>query len=116
MRQTKERPAVGGTTDGALSNSDAAHNFHKPLEEVKATAPASGEVGTFIKNGSEVVRVAFESYRGQALLDVRIYADYQGSGRPAPTRKGISLRVAQLPELITLLRQAEAVARQRGLV
>ena len=67
------------------------------------------------KNGLEEIRVSLDSYNGHDLLDVRTYADFSGAGERRATKKGISLRVDALPELITALHKAEAQARGRGL-
>ena len=42
----------------------------------------------------EVVRIAVKRFRGKAYCDIRIHYD-NGNG-PAPTRKGISLRMDEL--------------------
>ena len=75
-------------------------------------------VGFVRRNSVEEVRVALKESRGEAFIDVRLFVDVFG-GRPEnrqPTRKGISLRTRALPDLINLLKRAEAEARRRGLI
>ncbi len=72
-------------------------------------------VGTVAKNRSETIHVTLTEYRGVDLCDVRVHASYDG--RPAaPTRKGVSVNVHVLPELVRVLAEAEAVARAEGLL
>jgi len=68
------------------------------------------------KNADEEVRVTLDEYRGHHLVDVRIFADFTAANVPMPTKKGISIRVGQLPDLIEALRDAETRARQLGLL
>ena len=67
------------------------------------------------KNGLEEIRVSLDSYNRHDLPDLRTYANFGGAGERRATKKGISLRVDALPELITALHKAEAQARGRGL-
>lgn len=61
------------------------------------------------KNSREDVRVQLAEFKGNRLVDVRIYADTKGGGR-GPTPKGVSLKVDDLPALIAALHAAQAVA------
>ena len=74
-------------------------------------------VGFVRKNSVEEVRVALRDFRGEAFVDVRLFVDIVGGpdGRQ-PTRKGVSLKVRALPDLINLLQRAEVEARRRGLI
>lgn len=65
-------------------------------------------VATFAKNASEEVRVALTEFKGNALVDVRVYVSYKTTGQIGPTKKGITLRVELLPELIGALQRAAA--------
>ncbi|MGH2354089.1 MAG: transcriptional coactivator p15/PC4 family protein, partial [Chloroflexota bacterium] len=53
------------------------------------------------KNSVEVVRVALREYQGRRYLDIRLW--YWSEDGPEetlrPSRKGVTLRVEQLPEL-----------------
>jgi hypothetical protein len=75
-------------------------------------------IGTISKNTLEEIRVSLDEFRGVALLDVRIFADFTGADHDnkRPTKKGISLKIAKLPELLQALREAEAEAIRRGLL
>jgi hypothetical protein len=49
------------------------------------------------KNGREEVRATLTEYRGYRLADLRVYAD--DDGQDVPTKKGIAVRVEDLPRL-----------------
>jgi hypothetical protein len=56
-------------------------------------------------------------FRGVQLIDIRVLVQLdEQSAIPVPTKKGVSLRVELLPELVAALQAAEAEARQRGLL
>jgi hypothetical protein len=74
-------------------------------------------IAIIAKNKRERVRVALDAYRGVDLVDIRVLAQLDDpSGLLVATKKGVSLKIEQLPELISALRAAEAVARARGLL
>jgi hypothetical protein len=74
-------------------------------------------ITTIAKNTRESVRVALDHYQGHDLVDVRIVTPLTTeTGTLVPTKKGISLRLDQLPNLIKALQDAEAEARRRGLL
>jgi hypothetical protein len=69
------------------------------------------------KNAHESVRVALDHYRGVDLVDIRVLANVNDpSGGQVPTKKGVSLKIERLPELLAALQAAEAEARERGLL
>lgn len=61
-----------------------------------------------VKNKWEKVRVTPSVYAGYDLVDIRIYAPVKGGTEPVPTRKGVSLNVDAIPELISTLEWALA--------
>lgn len=68
------------------------------------------------KNGRERVRVSLDTYAGHDLIDIRVAVQLsEGTGLWAPTKKGISLRIAQLPALRVALAEAESQARAAGM-
>ena len=58
------------------------------------------------KNTREVVRVGPSRYQGHDLVDIRIYVPLPGQVDLGPTKKGISLNVDLVPELIAALEWA----------
>jgi hypothetical protein len=49
------------------------------------------------KNAREEVRATLTEYRGYRLADLRVYAD--DDGEDVPTKKGLSVRIEDLPRL-----------------
>ncbi|MGC2410954.1 MAG: transcriptional coactivator p15/PC4 family protein [Methyloceanibacter sp.] len=73
-------------------------------------------IATIAKNSREMVRIALDEFRGVKLVDIRVMAQMNDpSGQSVPTKKGISLRIELLGELIAALRNAEAEAQRLGL-
>jgi len=68
------------------------------------------------KNATQEIQVALDQYKGVDLLDVRVFANFSGVDQRKPTKQGISIKVARLPELIAALLLAEVEARRRGLL
>jgi len=64
----------------------------------------------------EEVRVSIDEFRGHVLLDIRVFADFTPARVRMPTKKGISIQVVQLPDLIKALQDAAATARKLGLL
>ena len=73
-------------------------------------------IGDIGKNAGEVVRVSLSEFDGHDLVDVRVFFKTQTSPELKPTKKGVALRPALLPELIALLKDAEYQARAAGLI
>ena len=56
-------------------------------------------VHTFAKNSREEVRATLKTWNGHRLADIRVFAsDDEGDG-DHPTRKGICVKVSDLPKL-----------------
>ena len=73
-------------------------------------------IATLRKNAAEEVRVSLDEFKGHDLISLRVWCDpYAGDAR-VPTKRGLSVSVRLLPELIAALRQAEAEAREAGLL
>ena len=73
-------------------------------------------IETISKNAREEIRVALTAYQGHDLCDIRVFAEPYAGDEWVATKKGISLSVAKLPELIAALQQAEVEARATGLL
>lgn len=55
------------------------------------------------KNKREQIRIEVNEFRGQDLVDIRVYYQDQDSGEWKPSKKGIAFRVELLPEVIEAL-------------
>jgi len=67
-------------------------------------------IGEFDKNSVEVVRIHIQEFRAMNYFDIRVWASATGEDKGAekPTHKGLTLNVELLPQLIELLRKAQA--------
>ena len=73
-------------------------------------------IATLRKNSTEEIRVGLDEYKGHDLISLRVWADPYAGDERVPTKKGLSVNVRLLPELIAALREAEALAREAGLL
>lgn len=81
------------------------------------SADAGTVIATIVKTRIEEIRVQLTRYMDLDLLDLRIFTDVGADdGKRLPTKKGISIRVTRLPEIIAALQSAEAEARRRGYI
>ena len=71
------------------------------------------EIAKFTKNATEEVIVRIVEYKGKDLVDIRAYVKplISDEGLKA-TRKGICVRLEQLPELINALKAAEKESKK----
>ena len=73
-------------------------------------------IATIPKNTTEEIRIGLDKFKGHDLVSLRVWADpYAGDERVA-TRKGISMNVKLLPDLIAALQDTKAAAREAGLL
>lgn len=69
------------------------------------------------KNKTERLRVALDRWQQHELVDIRVTTQLAAHvAEWVPTKKGVSLRLAMLPELIEALQAALKEAKARGLV
>ena len=69
------------------------------------------------KNSRERVRIALDQFQGHDLLDIRVTTQISDAADVwSPTRKGIALNVALLPELRAAIVEAEQKAIALGLI
>lgn len=69
-------------------------------------------IAEFDKNAVEKVKVHVQRWKNQTYVDVRVFFLDEEKAQHA-TKKGITLHVELLPQLIEALRQAEAVIEGR---
>ncbi|HXQ45297.1 MAG TPA: PC4/YdbC family ssDNA-binding protein, partial [Caulobacteraceae bacterium] len=74
-------------------------------------------IGSVRKDNHDEIRVAIESFGGSTLVDIRVYSDLTTTARVRfATKRGVSIHVDRLRELIDLLGQAEISAANLGLI
>jgi cold shock CspA family protein len=67
----------------------------------------------FAKNAREELRAQLREYRGHQLADLRIYV-VDELGETLPTKKGIAVRIEQLPHLLAAVSALIAEAERRA--
>ena len=77
---------------------------------------AERTIATIPKSTIAELRVRLTRFKGHDLVDVRLFQEPDDSDERMPTKRGITLRVDRLHELVEALHQAEAEARKAGLL
>ena len=85
------------------------------LFEEKVSSSMEKPICIIEKNSTQDVRVQLSEYRGRHYVDVRVFVVIDAVKR-GPTRKGVTLAVGKLPELIAGLQAAEREAQAAGLL
>ncbi len=65
------------------------------------------------KNRSQDIRIRLCELHGQIYVDVRVFAEDKGQDERQPRKKGVTLKVERLPELVDGLLSAEREWRGR---
>jgi hypothetical protein len=78
--------------------------------------PEPVEIAKFWRNRKhEAVIVSLREYGGRCILDARVHFEDK-DGRFQPSKKGLSIVVARLPELAAAIALALVKARELGLI
>ncbi len=59
------------------------------------------------KNRSQDIRIRLCELHGQIYVDVRMFAENKAQDERQPRKKGVTLKVERLPELVDALQSAE---------
>ena len=71
-------------------------------------------VKTFVKNKFQEIRVGVKEFRGNDLIDIRVWTQTQFSEDKVPTSKGVSFNVSLFPEFKEgVLKLEEALKENR---
>lgn len=73
-------------------------------------------IAVFKKNKFQEVRVGIREFKGNDLVDIRIWTMTQGSNEMVPTAKGVSINVSLLAELKKSLDEVEKVLKENNMV
>jgi len=63
-------------------------------------------LGIIEKNRTEHIRLAFKEFRGRLFLDLRVFEKRPGSVDCSPTKKGICMKLSDVPKFQALLDKA----------
>ena len=101
---------VRAQDEASEGSADAKPDGSVPTEQRAELPP-----GVLAKVGDRHVTVS--EYAGHDLVNFRVFANYQDDGgEKRPTKKGVSIKLDRLPEVIEALKQAEQEAKQAGLL
>ena len=73
-------------------------------------------ISIFAKNKFQEVRVGIREFKGNDLIDVRIWTLTQGSDQMVPTAKGVTVNITLLPQLLKALHEAEAILKENKMI
>ena len=99
-----------------LDMSTPRHRQRRPPGRPDRSQNEERTIATVPRNALEEVRVRLSRFKGNDLVDVRIFAEPDDSEERRPTKRGIALNVVLLPKLLEALHLAEEEARKAGLL
>ena len=73
-------------------------------------------VAVFAKNKFQEVRVGIREFKGNDLVDIRIWTQTQGSAEMVPTAKGVAINIALLQKLLKSLNEAEKTLKDNRMI
>ena len=73
-------------------------------------------VSVFPKNKFQEVRVGIREFKGNDLVDIRIWTMTQGAEQMVPTAKGVTVNVHLLPQLLKALQDAEKILKENKML
>ena len=73
-------------------------------------------IAVFQKNKFQEVRIGIREFKGNDLVDVRIWTQTQGSTEMVATAKGVAINVALLPKLLKSLHEVESVLKENRML
>jgi len=73
-------------------------------------------VSVFSKNKFQEVRVGIREFKGNDLVDIRIWTISQGADQMVPTAKGVTINVHLLPQLLKALQGAETILKENKML
>ncbi|MDE1921575.1 MAG: transcriptional coactivator p15/PC4 family protein [Candidatus Omnitrophica bacterium] len=73
-------------------------------------------VAVFPKNKFQEVHVGVREFKGNDLVDIRIWTVAQGADQMVPTAKGVSINVHLLPKLIEALTNTQKILVENKLL
>lgn len=74
------------------------------------------KIAEFSKSRSQTVRVTIDKFRGEAMIDCRVWFLDERIGKPVRSRHGLTLSLRHLPNLLEAMEKALAKARRARLL
>ena len=98
------------------SRDDRPASDREPRREFSGEPPVDdGELLDALprSDGFEALRVSIKEYEGRPYVSLRVWVRDKNSGAMWPTRRGVSVRVRELPRVIAALQKAAELATAR---
>jgi hypothetical protein len=73
-------------------------------------------VASFQKNKFQQIHVGIREFKGNDLVDIRVWTQVQGGDHMVATAKGVSMNVHLLPELRKALDEVEKILKEEKLL
>ena len=73
-------------------------------------------VASFQKNKFQEIRVGIREFKGNDLVDIRVWTQLQGGDHMVATAKGVSINIHLLPELKKALAEAERILKEEKML
>lgn len=73
-------------------------------------------IATFQKNKFQQIHVGVREFKGNDLIDIRVWTQVQGGDHMVATAKGVSMNIHLVPELRKALEQVEATLKQEKML
>ena len=73
-------------------------------------------VASFQKNKFQQVHIGIPDFKGNDLVDIRVWTQLQGSDHMVATAKGVSINVHLLPELKKAIEEVERILKEEKMI
>ena len=73
-------------------------------------------VAAFQKNKFQQIHVGIREFKGNDLVDIRVWTQVQGGDHTVATAKGVSMNVHLLPQLIKSLQETERILKEEKML
>ena len=70
----------------------------------------------FPKNKFQEVRIGIREFKGNDLVDIRIWTIAQGVDQMVPTAKGVTINIHLLPQLLKALQDTEKILKENKML
>lgn len=102
--------------NGGVSDTDLLGKRDRAEDSPKTARPQLPVTVAIIEKGNDQVRITLDRYMDAPTIDVRIFSPFTMAQVPMPTKRGVTLAIGRLPELVRALQGAEARAMELGLI
>jgi hypothetical protein len=73
-------------------------------------------IAVFAKNKFQEVRIGVREFKGNDLIDIRIWTQTQASPEMVATAKGVAIKIELLPDLLKSLQEVEKTLKENKMI